>query len=74
MQQRKATPEELEENARQIMSEIPSVTPEMIAEWDSQGRPAKPGEIEERLDRLYQEGLEKGISRQDPSIPGLEIL
>ena len=73
MQRRKATPEELEENARQIMSEIPSVTPEMIAEWDSQGRPAKPGEIEEQLERLYQDGLRKKTSSQDPSVPGLVI-
>ena len=34
----------------------------------------KPLTGEERLVRLHQEGLEKGTSRQDPFIPGLEIL
>ncbi|MGW8158725.1 MAG: hypothetical protein ACWGKN_09465 [Desulfoprunum sp.] len=73
MQRKKATPEELEENARQIMSEIPSVTPEMITEWDSQRRPARPGEIEGQLEKLYREGLRKKIPHPDPSIPGLVI-
>ena len=36
---RKATQEELEENSRQIMSEHPNVTREMIAEWDKIGTP-----------------------------------
>lgn len=44
---KKATPEEMEENARQIMSEHPNVTREMIAEWDKIGSPMTAADYQE---------------------------
>jgi len=67
------TGEDRERAIQEILSEHPSVTREQVEEWASMGRPARPGEIEARLDRLYQEGLRKKIPHPDPSVPGLVI-
>jgi len=50
----KATPEELEENARQIMREHPNVTREMIEEWDKIGRPMTHDDAKEMQARFRE--------------------
>lgn len=45
------TPEENEANIQEILRTCPGMTREKIAEWDSCGRPARPGEIAEDYER-----------------------